>query len=273
MTEEAIQTGRFPNGLPYISSGSGSPALGVFPHIRDTLEDITEARWCRRWLRRFGKAGHRVCIIGRRRDLPAGCTTADMAAEYAAVLKHELGPCPVLGFSLGGLAAQHLALAYPRLVTRLVLAVCGHSIAPDEQASIRGWIAQARQENWRPIYLDIAALMHTGVADCNAEKVAAFMEGALQRPPFNPSGFIACSAASLTHNTAEQLHRIAAPTLLIGGTRDRLFPQAVLQETAQSIPGARLTLLAGAGHGAFDEQKREFDRELFQFLAPHAAPA
>ena len=45
------------------------------------------------------------------------------------------------------------------------------------------------------------------------------------------------------------LSDVAVPTVVIHGTADPLFPQEHGQALASEIPGARLLLLARAGHG------------------------
>jgi pimeloyl-ACP methyl ester carboxylesterase len=45
------------------------------------------------------------------------------------------------------------------------------------------------------------------------------------------------------------LSAIAAPTLVIHGTADPMFPLAHGEALARDIPGARLLPLEGAGHG------------------------
>src|ERR1700751_5288345 len=53
-----------------------------------------------------------------------------MAADTAALIEHlGLGPCDVIGYSLGGYVAQQLAVTCPALVRRLVL-VAGVGAAP-----------------------------------------------------------------------------------------------------------------------------------------------
>jgi pimeloyl-ACP methyl ester carboxylesterase len=51
-----------------------------------------------------------------------------------------------------------------------------------------------------------------------------------------------------TTGLARRLHRIAAPTLLVAGDRDRLYTPELFRETAERIPGARLRLYPGKGH-------------------------
>ena len=48
---------------------------------------------------------------------------------------------------------------------------------------------------------------------------------------------------------ARPLSSIAAPTLVIHGTADPMFPLDHGKALAEEIPGARLLTLEGAGHG------------------------
>jgi pimeloyl-ACP methyl ester carboxylesterase len=60
--------------------------------------------------------------------------------------------------------------------------------------------------------------------------------------------------------------RITAPTLVIWGEADRWIPAARGAELAQRIPGARLELLAGAGHLVQEDRPDELARLLGEHL-------
>ncbi len=70
-----------------------------------------------------------------------------------------------------------------------------------------------------------------------------------------------CSAWTL----AEELPKLTVPTLVICGTHDVLTPPAEARHIARSIPGARLEMLAGAGHMAMLEQSETVDRLIVDF--------
>jgi pimeloyl-ACP methyl ester carboxylesterase len=65
------------------------------------------------------------------------------------------------------------------------------------------------------------------------------------------------------------LSSIEAPTLVIHGTADPMFPLAHGEALAAEIPGARLLALPGAGHGV---QRADWEA-IAQAIADHTAPA
>jgi pimeloyl-ACP methyl ester carboxylesterase len=80
-------------------------------------------------------AGHTVITFdnrgcGRSEAPPAPYLVADMAADTAGLVEHlGLGPCDIIGYSLGGYIAQELAVTRADLVRRLVL-LAGAGPAP-----------------------------------------------------------------------------------------------------------------------------------------------
>jgi pimeloyl-ACP methyl ester carboxylesterase len=69
-----------------------------------------------------------------------------------------------------------------------------------------------------------------------------------------------------TFDRRAELSRIAVPTLLIAAERDRAAPPRTMQRMAEAIPGARLAVLAGAGHMAHLERPAAFKAALLPFL-------
>ena len=65
--------------------------------------------------------------------------------------------------------------------------------------------------------------------------------------------FIIQAQSCLTHDACDQLSRIACPTLVIGGTDDRIVSGEASVELAAAIPGSRLYMYDGLGHGLYEE--------------------
>lgn len=71
--------------------------------------------------------------------------------------------------------------------------------------------------------------------------------------------------ACLKHNAFENLHRIQAPTLVMGGQQDNALGGDASRELAAQIPGARLWMYEQWGHGLYEEAG-DFNRRVLDFL-------
>jgi len=257
-----VKVGLLAGCLPFARLGNGSQRLVIFPGLADAAWDVTSRAWdMPEHYRRF--AGEfTVYVISRKRGLPSGYTTRDMAADYTKAFECEIGPAVVMGISLGGCIAQHFAAEFPQYVQRIVIA-CAANRASDEGRRIpERWLVLARQNRWREFYFDIAKVTmrefhHT---------FYQFLIQLLRKRPEDPTDFLVSLEASIAHDGSEALSRIQAPTLVIGGTDDVFFPPAMLRDTARRIPNATLREINGARHGAYELRKDEFESAVMDFL-------
>jgi hypothetical protein len=88
----------------------------------------------------------------------------------------------------------------------------------------------------------------------------------LMKEPDDASDYIATIEADLGHDASEALARIAAPTLVIAGSRDFFYPDAIVGATAEGIPRARPRRYEGVGHGVSKTHKRSFEDDVLGFL-------
>jgi pimeloyl-ACP methyl ester carboxylesterase len=71
--------------------------------------------------------------------------------------------------------------------------------------------------------------------------------------------------ALLAHDTAARLSAITAPTLVLAGGLDMVTPPRYGRIVADSIPGARLEVLAEEAHQPFQEVPDLFNAQLDAF--------
>jgi pimeloyl-ACP methyl ester carboxylesterase len=69
-----------------------------------------------------------------------------------------------------------------------------------------------------------------------------------------------------------RVKRVAAPTLVIHGSLDRLIPLAAARDLVRRRPDWTLRVLEGVGHVPMMETPNEFLRVLFEWLAHRIAP-
>jgi proline iminopeptidase len=71
----------------------------------------------------------------------------------------------------------------------------------------------------------------------------------------------------------DRLREIAAPTLVIAGRDDFLFPPEHQALLAMGIPDARLRIVERAGHNPYSEQPEVVMRAVASFLSASVSPA
>jgi pimeloyl-ACP methyl ester carboxylesterase len=64
----------------------------------------------------------------------------------------------------------------------------------------------------------------------------------------------------------EALAAFRVPTLFVVGSRDRLFPPAVVRRAAAALPDARVVEIEGAGHSPYFEKAAEWNARVAEFL-------
>ena len=176
-----------------------------------------------------------------------------MADDVAAVLDHAgVERAYVVGISLGGMVAQHVAIRHPSRVAGLVLlattAGFPHVRLPSPLTLAR-FLAlpmngQLRQSQVGPSF---ARLLLARRDVPRAHELLAGWPAALQTEPTSLPVFAAHFAAILGHSAAWGLRRIACPTVIMTGDDDALLPQENSRVLARLIPGAYLEVVPG-GH-------------------------
>jgi 3-oxoadipate enol-lactonase/4-carboxymuconolactone decarboxylase len=72
--------------------------------------------------------------------------------------------------------------------------------------------------------------------------------------------------AAASHDVRRELAEITHPTLVLAGSADPLLSPVQACEIATTIPGARLAVIAGAGHDLTLEAPAETAERVLAFL-------
>lgn len=196
---------------------------------------------------------------------------ARFAADALAVLDDAgVERAHVYGTSMGGRVAQVLAAEYADRVDRLVLGCT----SPGDRHGVRRATevnVALTQQDGRATRRTLLELMYT--PEWLTDHGGPFHTiGDAQMPEHARRGHL---KASRRHDGWELLPRIAAKTLVIHGTDDRLSPAANAELLAERIPDARAELIAGARHAYFEEFADIATPLVLEFLGLgiRAAPA
>jgi pimeloyl-ACP methyl ester carboxylesterase len=260
MTERMIEA----NGVALCAEAFGDPAD---PPILLVMGTGASMLWWDEGFCRMLSDGGRFVIRYDHRDTGRsvtyeagrpGYTGADLVADAAAVLDaFEISAAHVVGASAGAALAQLLALDLPERVLSLVLVSTTFAVSTDRglppptDAFMR--FAGAVELDWSD-------------SDSVVEYLVEYSRVLAGRRPFDERAlrelarrdverardFAAARNHDLLHGDERShapLSSISAPTLVIHGTADPMFPIEHGEALADEIPGARLLRLEGAGHG------------------------
>jgi pimeloyl-ACP methyl ester carboxylesterase len=96
--------------------------------------------------------------------------------------------------------------------------------------------------------------------------VAQIVEEALAFPhKQSVEAFQAQVDVCLTHDTADRLLEITAPTLVLSGELDIILPPRIGRSVAARIPNARFEVMPGEAHQPFQEVPDEFNARVEAF--------
>ena len=224
----ATETGTFLGEFPYVRFGSGPENLVILPGL--TLENEPPNRLAA-WTYRLGfgrfAKDYTVYVINRRRGMPSGYTTRDMAADYAAVLDQEIGPSHLMGFSTGGEIAQYVAIDHPASVRSLILVVSACRLSEDGARDLRA-LADAGARGTLARAADGHGLRRGERRDEQTPREGCSWGcsgGSSSRCHPTRRTFLTTLEADLVHDTTGRLGEISAPSLIIGGSEDPFFSE------------------------------------------------
>lgn len=258
-------------GAEYIRFGSGRKNLIMLPGLGDGLRTMKGTALPMALYYRCLAKEYTVYMFSRKTRLPQGCTTRDMARDLVEAMDElGIGTASVVGVSMGGMIAQHLAADYPDRVEKLVLVVTAARENPILLESLEEWVACAQKDDHR-------ALMDSNMRRIYSESYyrknrwMVPVTGLLTKPK-SYDRFLTMAEACRTHNAFGRLAEITAPTLVMGGEKDNSLSGDASREIAGQIPGAQLKMYPQWGHGLYEEAK-DFLQVVTEFLRGNIAKA
>jgi len=182
-------------------------------------------------------------------------TLSDMAADAVRLMDAlKLENAHVCGLSMGGMIAQVMALEYPQRVTSLISmesSTGDPTLPPADPQTMEAMLSPPPQD--RAGYIQHAVEVFrafSGGSDKFDETLEKELSANSYDRSFYPAGFVRQLAAILASgDRTESLASVTAPTLVIHGANDPLVPPAHGRATARAIPGAKLLVVKGLGHG------------------------
>jgi pimeloyl-ACP methyl ester carboxylesterase len=250
--------------MDYVAFGRGTRPLVILSGLGDVLRGVKGTALPMSILYRAFSKDFRVYLFSRKDPLLPSRTTRDFARDQKAAMDRlGISKADVVGVSQGGMIAQFLAIDYPEAVGKLVLCATCPQPNPTLETAVALWMRMARRG-------DAMSLMRDNVERIYSPRYVkrlgwlAPIVGLLTAPS-SFHRFLVMAQACLDHNALEELPRITAPTLIIGGEQDRVLTGLASYELANKIPGSRLVMYPDLGHSVYEEAP-DFQSRVLEFL-------
>lgn len=233
--------------------------VGLDRHVWDPLIEQLDPE--RHDVRALDLLGH-----GESPRAPQGTTLADLADAVAATLDSAVH---LVGFSLGALVAQHLAVHRPELVETLtcVNSVCDRTPGERESVLLRLRGAEADFAG------SVCASLHrwydgTDVSEDLVEATRRVLQAN------DVASYLTCYRVFATADAqmATELNRISAPTLVITGRDDPGSTPQMSHRLGASIPRCRVVVLDDTRHMLPVQRPVELAAALTQHIQENPAP-
>ena len=196
----------------------------------------------------------------------------NLADEVAEIIP---GVCDVIGWSLGGLVAQSIAVNQPDRIRRLVLVGSTPCFVNKE-----GWdlgvdsanfnaFADAVNSDYKNTIMQFLTLQCMKAND--ARTTIKELRKSFELKPTPTQTTLTRALHILTESDLRNdIAKIRKPTLLIHGDRDTLAPVQAAHWMMQQLPMGFLRVMSGAAHAPFLSHSDAFIDALNQFLEPNS---
>ena len=181
-----------------------------------------------------------------------------------------LSSIDVLGFSIGGMVAQEIALQAPDLARKLILVGTGPrgaDMSTSRSAEIFAGLYDPPEQLWLAVHFSTSpAGRAAGLAFLERklrrkDREREVSEGAAARQREAIGNYIAGGEAAQDH-----LRDIRLPTLIVQGSNDIIIPTINSYVLQQKLPNAQLILYPDANHGSFYQYPELFLKHATLFL-------
>ncbi len=210
---------------------------------------------------------YRVYVLDQRghgeSDRPANAyALSQFAADVLAFMDvMKIDKATIVGHSMGSFVAQHVAVAAPERVKRMVLSgsatTIRNSVVTDLQREVNALKDPVPEKFVREFQVSMA---FQPMAD-------AFVAGVVKESLNLPARvWREVMTEMLSPKSQVELAKIKVPTLILWGDKETVFPRSEQDALLAALPNARLKVYEDTGHAMHWERPERFAKDLQEFM-------
>ena len=248
--------------MDYIAFGKGTKPFIMLPGL--SFNRVKGSSLLISSMYRIFARDFRVYMFDRIEDVPEGYTVKDIARDTAYAM-NQLGikNAHILGVSQGGMIAQQIAIDYPELVDKMVLAVTLSKPNPVLEDCVGGWIQMISNGRMEDFTRDMFVKMYS---EGYLKKYNFMVPLAVKL--YRPKGrerFIILAKAAAECNLYDKLEKITCPVFVIGAKKDKVATGEASEEIADKLQ-CDIYMYDDMGHGVYQEMEKDFNQRIYDFL-------
>ncbi len=221
----------------------------------------------------LGPASELIARVQQGEQVAPPYTLQEMAADLVATLDHlDVARAHVVGASMGGMIAQHVALGWPDRTASLtsIMSSTGAADLPAGDPDVLALLLDDPPTDSEEAYVDAATAASRLSANSPLfdEEDARRRHRLSYRSGLNPEASGRhLLAAMMDGDRTDRLRGLRVPTLVIHGEVDPMLRVEAGIATAEAVPGAELLVLREVGH----ELPRAVHRQVADAITSHVA--
>ncbi|MBU3567239.1 alpha/beta fold hydrolase [Polynucleobacter alcilacus] len=255
--------------INYLDVGSGTPVVLIHGLAGDYSAWTSQIQLLKDHYRviAFDNRG-----AGKSTQVDEAISTQDLAKDTLGLMDFlKIESAHVVGRSMGGAVAQHMALMAPKRVKSLVLCA---SFAILDPLGRRVLLNMREALEWRMNWSDHArhSVQNFVSADFfnhrqeQVKKIEALIGGETRLPACYSRQNEACQ----NHDTSSQLRFITQPTLIMAGQNDPICSLTATKILSDGITNSKSIIFDNASHFFLMEQADKFNQSLHDWLSTQA---
>jgi len=243
--------------LNYVDRGDGPPLVLIHGLAGDQSAWLPQLE---AWSESYRVIAFDNRGAGRSTQVDEPISTKDMAHDTLGLMD-ALGveSACIVGRSMGGAIAQHIALLAPERVNGLVLCA---SFAKLDPVGVRVLTNMREVLEWRDSWADharhslpnfVSPAYYNGNPDV-VERLLGLIGGETRLP----ACYVAQNHACLEHDTLDRLHEIECPVLILAGGRDPICSLTATGWMKERLPESELVVFDDSSHFFLVEEPERF---------------